>query len=88
MILNDCGKVAKQCWLDIPSHFPHAYLHEFVIMPNHIHGIIEIVENMGIHKNSSFNWDLKNSVWLVGEKNFSTQLTEFKSPTKTIGSIV
>jgi REP element-mobilizing transposase RayT len=88
MILNDCGKVAKQCWLDIPSHFPHAKLHEFVIMPNHIHGIIEIVENMGIHKNLSSTSDLKNSVWLVGKKNFSSQLTEFKSPIKTIGSIV
>jgi REP element-mobilizing transposase RayT len=88
MVLNDCGRVANQCWLDIPNHFPHAKLHEFVIMPNHIHGIIEIVENMGIHKNLNSTSNLKNSIWLVGEKNFSPQLTEFKSPIKTIGSIV
>jgi len=88
LILNDCGKVANQCWLDIPNHFPHAKLHEFVIMPNHIHGIIEIVENMGIHKNLNSTSNFLNSIWLVGEKNFSPQLTEFKSPVKTIGSIV
>jgi REP element-mobilizing transposase RayT len=57
-------------------------------MPNHIHGIIEIVENMGIYKNLNSTPNLKNSIWLVGEKNFSPQLTEFKSPIKTIGSIV
>ena len=40
MRLNDCGRVAEQCWLDIPSHFPHAELDAFVIMPNHVHGIL------------------------------------------------
>lgn len=40
MILNDYGKIAAQCWNDIPKHFPNAILDEFVIMPNHIHGII------------------------------------------------
>ena len=42
MILNDLGKIVMQCWLDIPQHFPCAILHEYVIMPNHIHGIIEL----------------------------------------------
>ncbi len=41
--LNDAGIHAQQCWLDIPNHFPNVVLHEFVIMPNHIHGIIEFV---------------------------------------------
>ncbi len=43
MILNDAGKIAHECWLEIPNHFPNVVLHEFVIMPNHIHGIIEFV---------------------------------------------
>jgi REP element-mobilizing transposase RayT len=43
MILNDVGRVAQQCWLEIPQHFPHAILHEYVVMPNHIHGIVELV---------------------------------------------
>lgn len=42
MILNDAGKFANECWMEIPKHFPHVILHEFIIMPNHIHGIIEL----------------------------------------------
>ncbi len=37
----------QEKWLhkyhDIPADFHNARLHEFVVMPNHIHGIIEIV---------------------------------------------
>lgn len=60
MILNETGKIAEVCWLQIPKHFPNVVLHEFVIMPNHIHGIVEIVGT----KNQSGNE-------IVGAKNFS-----------------
>ena len=39
---TEIGKIAQQCWLDIPNHFPFVTLDEFVIMPNHIHGIVVI----------------------------------------------
>ena len=42
MVFSELGKFAHQCWLDIPQHYPQVVLHEFVIMPNHVHGIIEI----------------------------------------------
>lgn len=42
MVLNDAGQVAAKCWQQIPVHFPIAILHEYVIMPDHIHGIIEL----------------------------------------------
>jgi len=42
MVLDDAGRVAWRCWRDIPNHFPHAELDEFVVMPNHVHGIIVI----------------------------------------------
>ena len=42
MHLNELGNIAQQCWLDIPKHFPNIKLGEFVIMPNHVHGIITI----------------------------------------------
>jgi putative transposase len=42
MILSDAGEIANEYWLVIPKHFPNAKLHEYVIMPNHIHGIIEL----------------------------------------------
>jgi len=42
MCLNEIGKVEKKCWEKIPFHFMNLELDEFVIMPNHLHGIIII----------------------------------------------
>ena len=40
--LSNLGRIAQQCWQQIPQHFPHVNVDEFVIMPNHIHGILTI----------------------------------------------
>ena len=42
MKLNEVGKVAENCWLEIPKHFVNVELDSYVIMPNHVHGIIII----------------------------------------------
>ena len=42
IILSEIGQIVNNCWTGIPQHFSQASLHEFVIMPDHIHGIIEI----------------------------------------------
>ena len=42
MLLSETGKIVDVCWNEIPQHFSQVLLHEFVIMPDHIHGIIEI----------------------------------------------
>lgn len=46
MILSDIGKMAEKCWMEIPNHFPFVMLHDHVIMPNHVHGIIEIAKEV------------------------------------------
>ncbi len=43
MVLNDTGRIVNDCWNNIPVHFPHVELDEFIIMPNHVHGIFVIV---------------------------------------------
>jgi REP element-mobilizing transposase RayT len=45
MILNEVGKIANRFWQEIPRHFPFVNLDEFVVMPNHAHGILEIWKN-------------------------------------------
>ncbi len=75
MVLNALGKIAHQCWLAIPDHFPHTELDEFVIMPNHVHGIIWIVEYPA------------GAGGAVGAKDFSP-LPRPRGTSKTIGSIV
>jgi REP element-mobilizing transposase RayT len=44
IILNQVGEIVEQTWVDIPKHFPNVNVDIFVIMPNHIHGIINIIE--------------------------------------------
>ncbi|MBL8097594.1 MAG: hypothetical protein JNK81_00320 [Anaerolineales bacterium] len=43
MILNEYGKIVQKWWDEIPIHFSNVELGAFVIMPNHIHGIIFII---------------------------------------------
>jgi len=42
MVLTKCGEIAERCWNVLPEFFPDVVLNEFVIMPNHFHGIIII----------------------------------------------
>jgi putative transposase len=42
MRLNELGQLAYNYWLEIPQHFPFIELGNFVIMPNHTHGILII----------------------------------------------
>jgi len=77
MLLNQLGVETQNCWLEIPNHFPHVKLHEFVIMPNHLHGIIEITSNSNTPNKSN---DLEK------QKESSSQVA--RSPSKTLGSII
>jgi putative transposase len=43
MILNDIGKIIQEEWLQTPIMRPNVFLDEWVIMPNHLHGILEIL---------------------------------------------
>ncbi len=40
--LTEKGKIVSDCWYDLPNHYPNITLDEFIVMPNHIHGIINI----------------------------------------------
>jgi REP element-mobilizing transposase RayT len=40
MILNDIGKIVDTCWRETPIHYKNIDLDYFVIMPNHVHGIV------------------------------------------------
>jgi len=44
MFLNDLGKLTEKCWQEIPLHFKTSELDYYIIMPNHIHGILIINE--------------------------------------------
>ena len=47
MELNDFGNIVNNWWYEIPEHFKNVRLDEWQIMPNHVHGIIQINSNHG-----------------------------------------
>jgi REP element-mobilizing transposase RayT len=54
MRLNELGKIAHEIWQEIPNKFPYAELGNFVIMPNHMHGIL-IINKMKISPDENGN---------------------------------
>jgi REP element-mobilizing transposase RayT len=40
--LNQCGEIIRQKWLWLTQQYPYVRLDEFVVMPNHFHGILII----------------------------------------------
>lgn len=45
MNLSDYGRIVNSVWQGLPEHYPYVTLDEFVVMPDHIHGIIMINDN-------------------------------------------
>ena len=43
MKLNDAGRMVENQWLKLPERFQNIALHEYIVMPNHFHAILEIV---------------------------------------------
>jgi len=45
MKLNSAGEMVNKVWHEIPAHYAGVEIDVFVVMPNHVHGIISILEN-------------------------------------------
>lgn len=58
MRLSTVGLIAQGCWYEIPKFNDHVELGAFIIMPNHIHGILNLVEFP--HQKSSKNNESTN----------------------------
>ena len=43
MVLNEYGKIARDEWISIGHRYANIKMDAYVVMPNHMHGIIEIV---------------------------------------------
>jgi putative transposase len=42
MELNEIGNIAENFWVEIPQHYPFIELGNYIVMPDHIHGILII----------------------------------------------
>jgi len=58
MYLNKYGEITYQYWQEISKHFLNIQLNEFIIMPDHMHGILrikDINDFQGCNKNCNFS---------------------------------
>jgi len=81
MHLSEEGKLAEKFWLEIPNQFPYAEIAEFVIMPDHMHGILIVNKtsesaikylealNLQPHDVDFLNESNKKNGGVTGEKN-------------------
>jgi REP element-mobilizing transposase RayT len=46
--LTPIGKIVQRTWAETPNHFPNVGLDEYVIMPNHLHGLLLIEDTTGV----------------------------------------
>jgi putative transposase len=44
MRANNLAAIVESCWNDLPNHYPNVELDAFVIMPNHVHGIVVVLD--------------------------------------------
>ena len=75
------AEIAERCWIAIPQHFPMVELDEWVLMPNHLHGILVIISGNDIRRGVQLNapTPLRNS---------ANKYSEMSPPRNTLGLIV
>jgi REP element-mobilizing transposase RayT len=60
MALNEIGQLAQKYWMEIPNHFPFIELANFVVMPNHFHGILIINHQLPVETPKPDNVETPN----------------------------
>jgi len=96
MILNDAGRMVENEWLKLPERFKNIALHEYIVMPNHFHAILEIVgatlvvapndvaPNDDVAPN---NWVFKTKLNSTGRNGQPQGIAPTNTPTNTPTSI-
>ena len=90
MILSTAGKIAAECWFEIPEHFRNVVLDEFVVMPNHIHGIVIITDTSQNTKNVGTDYNLSlqhNQLSQSRQLNHPKSVVQQKNP-KSLSYII
>ena len=88
MKLSEIGAKANEYWLEIPDHFPFVKLDVYVVMPNHVHGIIIIDkqnDERGIENNENHTKDRNGR---VGTPKLGVPTASQKWKPATLGVII
>ena len=79
-------KIAIKCWSELPEHFANIELDEWVLMPNHLHGIVIIGD--ATRKGVQLNAPTKESSINRSESMRSNHYSEISPKTGSLGVIV
>lgn len=55
VVLSPLGERVQACWFDIHGHYPEVSVIKLCIMPDHIHGVLFVKENMPRHLGTIIN---------------------------------
>ncbi|MBK7453020.1 MAG: hypothetical protein IPJ46_04655 [Anaerolineales bacterium] len=61
MVLNELGKIVQWEWLDLPKRFRYVELGAYMVMPNHVHGILIFRETLGATRHDLTNASAGNT---------------------------
>ena len=89
MILNEFGKIAQENWNETERIRDNIKLHQFIIMPNHIHVIIEITHRRGVLHTPGIEKHIPEiKTHTSPDIENIKKNTPPQSPKQTIGSII
>jgi putative transposase len=76
MVLNSLGHIAENQWQAVMERYPYVYSHAFVVMPNHVHGLVEINQQ----------WEKAHGETCANRPLFSPENNKIKSISELIGA--
>ena len=85
MGLSQIGKLAEKYWHEIPQHFPFVKLGAFVVMPNHVHGIIIIDKS---DNDNNVNVETQNIASLRQHQQHTQPQNKFGPQSNNLASII
>jgi putative transposase len=86
MQLSEVGRIVEECWLAIPEHFPNVILDEYVIMPNHVHGLFEISRNSP--ESDDFQSDSRRGVACYAPTGSRERYSQISPTPESLGTII
>jgi len=86
--LSEIGEMADLFWNEIPNHFPFVELGEYVVMPNHVHGIIIIDKPNGGNGNAIGNATVETQNFASLRPQHHHQVNAFGPQSQNLASII
>jgi REP element-mobilizing transposase RayT len=79
VMLNGIGKTVQTVWNELPHHFPAIKLDTFVIMPNHLHGILIFTDPVGATHASPLQlvWQRNYHEHIIRNENDLNRIREY-----------